>query len=189
MIANVPKKKDKSLPLGEILQAAGLLSAAQIEVAIYEQSLYPNLKIGEIFALRNWLKQETADFFAEKWFYLVKEQQKKNLGYYLQQAGLLNEQEVQHLLAFQKQQVVWLRLGQLAVDHGYLHGQTLDFLLEELSLKASINKIYRGKKARGEKLSARDQLVAGAIPSDRDNVAAGIIPSKAKAVFSGFSEE
>ena len=189
MIYNVPNKKDKSFLLGEILQSAGLLSEAQIEVAIYEQSLYPHLKIGEIFALRNWLKQETADFFAEKWFYLVKEQQKKNLGYYLQQSGLLNEKQVKYLLTFQKQQVVWLRLGQLAVDHGYLRGETLDFLLEELSLKASINKIYRGKKARGEKLSARDQLVAGAIPSDRDNVAAGIIPSRVKIASSSFLEE
>ena len=52
-------------PLGEILVEAGLVSLAQIEIALQEQS-QSNLKIGEILALHGWIKQETADFFCRK---------------------------------------------------------------------------------------------------------------------------
>lgn len=60
---------------------AGLISASQIEMALREQDDY-GMKIGEIFALHNWIEQRTADFFVEQWPFLVSEKSKKPLAYY-----------------------------------------------------------------------------------------------------------
>ncbi len=74
-------------PLGQILVEAGLISMSQIELALREQK-QSNLKIGEILTLHGWIKQQTADFFAEQWKSLLLEEQKKPLIYYFQQAAL-----------------------------------------------------------------------------------------------------
>ncbi len=61
-------KLSSSTKLGELLQLADLVSPLQIELALQEQIYQsPELKIGEILALRGWLKPETADFFAHLW--------------------------------------------------------------------------------------------------------------------------
>ncbi|NJK49179.1 hypothetical protein HC931_14245 [Candidatus Gracilibacteria bacterium] len=52
--------------MGELLEDAGLVSPAQIEIALQDQTIYADMRIGEILALRGWLKQETADFFVDK---------------------------------------------------------------------------------------------------------------------------
>ena len=90
-------------PLGEILIEAGLISASQLELALQEQA-NNNLRIGEILAAHNCIKQQTADFFAEQWNTLVKQQQKKPLVYYFRHAGLLEEKQIASLLREQKQQ-------------------------------------------------------------------------------------
>jgi hypothetical protein len=122
--------------LGELLHKADLISQAQIEVALHDQQQHIEMRFGEILALRGWLKQETADFFAEHWQTLVKEASKDVLGSYLQRARLLDEVQVATLL--KEQQQTGYRLGALAVLHGWLKQQTLDFFLESL---------YPGRKA------------------------------------------
>ena len=54
-------------PLGLVLRKAGLVSSEQIEKALKESLNLPRYKLGEILAIRGWIKPETADFFAETW--------------------------------------------------------------------------------------------------------------------------
>ena len=68
-------------PLGEILIESGLITASQIEVALQQQD-EKGLRIGEILASHNWIKQKTADFFATQWDELIQEKQKKPFIYY-----------------------------------------------------------------------------------------------------------
>ena len=125
-------------PIGEILYKAHLVSPAQIDVALRDQRRYQdlalgNIKIGEIFALRGWLKQETADFFVHRWHTLLSEQQRKPLGYYLCEAALLSEQQIFYLLEEQQKLSTKLRLGELAYLEGWLHLKTVDFFVKSLS--------------------------------------------------------
>ena len=115
-------------PLGETLMEAGLVSASQIEIALKEQETH-NLKIGEIFALRGWIKQETADFFVEKLPYLVKKTTKKPLAYYFKEAGLLTTDQINNLIKLQKRKEKKVRFHRLAVEQGYLKQLTVDFFL------------------------------------------------------------
>jgi tetratricopeptide (TPR) repeat protein len=117
-------------PLGTVLQQADLVSAEQIEVALREQARSPNLRIGEILALRGWLKQKTADFFAQSWPTLVNQESKRPLGQYLKEAALLNELQIEIVLSEQKQ--TGLRFGELAVKKGWLKPTTVDFFLDFL---------------------------------------------------------
>ncbi|OKH17722.1 hypothetical protein NIES593_22870 [Hydrococcus rivularis NIES-593] len=119
-----------SKPLGNILQEADLVSASQIELALQDQTCYRDLRIGEILALRGWLKQETADFFVEQWPALLQQKRQMPLGYYLRAAGLLDEQQLRLLLSEQGR--IGLRLGALAVLKGWLKPTTLEFFLKYL---------------------------------------------------------
>lgn len=125
--------------LGEILQHAHLVSPAQIEVALMEQAQQPERRLGEILARRGWLKQETADFFAQQWEALVAQSQtdsqsplKQPLGYYLQSAALLDESQIRAIISEQEQGRLWVRLGAFAVLKGWLKQSTVDFFVENL---------------------------------------------------------
>ncbi|MEM9271841.1 MAG: pentapeptide repeat-containing protein [Cyanobacteria bacterium P01_F01_bin.143] len=122
-------------PLGEILVEAGLVSLAQIEIALQEQS-QSNLKIGEILALHGWIKQETADFFVERWAKLVSKKDKKPLIYYFKEAALLDEEQISNLLEEQKKQQAKrrkkIRFHNLAVERGFLKRITVDYFLASL---------------------------------------------------------
>ncbi|VEP14766.1 conserved hypothetical protein [Hyella patelloides LEGE 07179] len=118
-------------PLGETLMEAGLISASQIEMALREQKIH-NIKIGEIFALHNWIKQETADFFVEKMPYIVAKQKKKPLAYYFKEAGLLTDEQVNSIIKLQKRKEKKIRFHRLAVEQGYIKQLTVDFFLSNL---------------------------------------------------------
>ena len=116
--------------IGTTLQEADLISPAQMEIALTTQANYPELTIGYILALRGWIKPETVDFFVQQWSTLLDQQQKYQIGYYLKQAGLLNDEQIKLLLVEQKK--VQLRLGAIAVLKGWLRQKTLNFFLENL---------------------------------------------------------
>ena len=124
-------------PLGKILQDAGLVTPAQIQVALYDRQHYQDLRIGEILALRGWIEQETADFFVEQWFALINQRKEHRLGFYLKQAGLLTEKQIQLILKEQKAKN--LRFGSTAVSNGLLKQQTLDFFLKNLFPFQAVN--------------------------------------------------
>jgi hypothetical protein len=65
-----PRKK----LLGGYLLDAGLLTQAQIDVALQDQKM-TGLRLGEVLAARGWVKQETIDYLMEKVVLPEQEQQ------------------------------------------------------------------------------------------------------------------
>jgi tetratricopeptide (TPR) repeat protein len=126
-------------PLGKVLQQADLISSEQLEIALKEQSLAAKLKLGEILVLHGWLKQETADFFAQEWPALMEHEHKSKqpLGIYLEEAGLLNEYQIRTILAEQPQNK--LTFGELAVVKGWLKPTTIKFFLEHFALEPQLH--------------------------------------------------
>lgn len=134
--------------LGEVLHQADLISQAQIEVVLNDQEQHLEMRFGEILALRGWLKQETSDFFAEQWQALMRETPKTVIGRYLEQAGLLDKDQVESIL--EEQTRTGYKFGAIAVLHGWMRQQTLDFFLDAL---------YPGKKSETPFMhKARPQL-------------------------------
>lgn len=128
-------KQPTQQPLGTILQQAKLVTSSQVEVALTEQTTQPKHRLGEILAHKGWVKQQTADFFAERWNTLVHQARQgspKSLGYYLKEAGLLDDHQLNSILREQGQGQLWVRIGALAVLKGWLNQTTVDFLLENL---------------------------------------------------------
>ena len=123
-------------PIGTALLQAGLVDQIQLQIALKQQSQSPQIPLGKILALRGWIKQETADFFAEKLPQLLQLKHRQPFGQYLQAAGLLNEQQIRAILYDQTK--TGLKFGVLAVLKGWLNQSTIDFFLnffppEELS--------------------------------------------------------
>lgn len=131
-----PTQSYESVLLGELLVRAGLLSKAQLEIALDDQQQYANqclgehLLLGQILALRGWIRQETADFFAVRWPQLIRESPKHKIGDYLQEAGLITAEQKALLIC--EQNFNKLRLGTLAVLKGWIKQRTLDFFLAYL---------------------------------------------------------
>ena len=120
----------KTKPLGKILQEADLISSFQLESALLNQALHPNLRIGEILAQEGLIKPKTADFFVQDWSRVVTESEKNALGYYLQQAAILDSEQIEAILA--EQRSTGIRFGTVAVLQGFLKSTTLDFFLANL---------------------------------------------------------
>lgn len=129
-VQDTPKELSKPL-LGQILQQAGLVSDTQIKLAVsIQQGAQDQLKIGQIIAQRGWLYQETIDFFAEELLKLKNSQQKQPIGYYLKKSKLLDDQQINSILAEQKE--VDLRFGEIAVKKNWLKPQTVEYMLQYL---------------------------------------------------------
>lgn len=131
-------------PIGQILKQAGLISSSELNVALREQSFHKQVLIGEIMALRGWIKIETVDFFVNYLPILIQTRQQQPLGYYLKQAGLLSSNQVQYLLSLQTQREKqgWIRLGKLAVINNLLKRETLDFFLGNICTKSYLDIVY-----------------------------------------------
>ncbi|NJK56475.1 MAG: hypothetical protein HC939_10985 [Pleurocapsa sp. SU_5_0] len=132
--------------LGEILRDADLVSPWQIESALQAKMQHPELRIGEILAQKDLIKPETADFFAQDWTKAVIAAEKNTLGYYLQQAAILDREQIEIILA--EQSASGVRFGTVAVFQGFIKSTTLDFFLanlfpEELNVSPFIN-MYKG---------------------------------------------
>lgn len=61
---------DRSLttvqPLGAYLVEAGLITPAQIEVALNDQKIRSDMRLGEVLVARGWIKQQTLDYLIQK---------------------------------------------------------------------------------------------------------------------------
>jgi hypothetical protein len=121
----MPQTNATQPPLGLVLQQAGLVSAVQVNAALEEQCSTP-LRIGEILASHGWIKQESADFFALDWPQHPQTPRLK-IGQYLQQAALLDQDQVESILDQQRRE--GLQFGTLAVMRGWVRSQTVDFFL------------------------------------------------------------
>jgi hypothetical protein len=131
--------------LGEILREADLVTEAQIQVALQDQKYSP-LPLGEILVVRGWLEQETVDFFAESWPRMVQTRARRPLGYYLQQAYLLREDQVNLIL--EEQRKLGIRFGSVAVLKGWIKQKTLDYFLDNLIPEAKTSSAFQGKQFR-----------------------------------------
>ena len=136
-------------PVGKILKEAGLINEGQLQVALIEQSIYTNLKLGEILALHGWVKQETADFFAEQMRYLIEHNIQVKIGNYFRQAGLLSQQDIDDILSEQKE--LGVKFGSLAVLRGCLKQETLEFFLKYFALETKKSRsLLRGEVDSGK---------------------------------------
>ncbi|MDJ1175994.1 hypothetical protein [Roseofilum capinflatum] len=117
-----------SKPIGQALEEAGLLTHNQVQAILAYQQEHHDLRFGEISAMWGWIKSETADFFAERLHQLKSYQQP--LGQSLKGAGILDEEQIQTILTYQSQ--TGLRFGEIAVRHGWLNQQTVDFFVSKL---------------------------------------------------------
>jgi hypothetical protein len=117
-------------PLGKVLEQAGLISDFQVRTALEIQSQSNQIKFGTILVTQGLLKQKTVDFFADRLPELLQQPKIKPLGYYLQEAALIDSQQIETLLEEQKQ--TGMRLGELAVEKGWLREKTLNFFLQHL---------------------------------------------------------
>ena len=129
-------------PVGQVLKQAGLISRNQIELALKEQSLNQHILIGEILSTRGWIKRETVEFFVNCLPDLIEKKQQQPIGYYLKQAGLLSEHQVQYILSLQNQEQSWIRFGKLAVINKLLEQETLDFFLGNICTKSYLDRVY-----------------------------------------------
>ncbi len=134
--ARLNQQTSKKLLLGELLQRANLVSTSQIGEALRQQSQEQKRLIGEILVIQGWIKQETVEFFVHQWTKLLSQSQKSErnpIGFYFQQAGLLDQSQIEALLVKQKQIRPWVRFGKLAVSQGLLNQKTVDFFVEHFS--------------------------------------------------------
>ncbi|AFZ47906.1 hypothetical protein Cyast_1953 [Cyanobacterium stanieri PCC 7202] len=129
---NPPNKKKL---IGELLLEAALITESQLEVALADQSHCFKLKLGEILALRGWLKSQTADFLVEIENKKAAKIYKKEypIGYYLKKAGLLNSEQIDAIL--QEQKHLGIKFCETAVLKGFLKEQTAEYLLKFLLVK------------------------------------------------------
>lgn len=118
-------------PLGKTLYEADLISIPRLEVALRDQKDFPNLQLGEILALRGWIKQTTVDFFVEKFPTLLDRDHSLLIGQCFQQADLLNEEQVQTIVL--EQRVKQRRFGDLVVEKGWLRPKTVEFFADTLT--------------------------------------------------------
>ena len=142
-------------PIGEILQEAGLITGPQLELALRDQNYYQDMLLGEILALRGWVKQDTADFFVQEWFKLVNQRIEHPIGFYLQRAGLLTEQDIKSILVDQGRHS--LRFGDTAVKQGLIKPSTVNFFLQNL-FPSQINRYQTNNKKsrRGSRITKDD---------------------------------
>lgn len=120
-------------PLGMLLQNAGLIDSKQLHNALKVQSKYPEMKLGEILVLQEEIETKTINFFVNKWQEIEQEGRQFPIGYYLKNASLLNEQQIQNILAEQKKNK--LKFGDIAVHKGWLRQNTVNFFIGGLSVK------------------------------------------------------
>ncbi|MBE9241301.1 hypothetical protein [Synechocystis salina] len=149
--------------LGEILRDADLITEAQIQVALQDQQYSP-LPIGEILVVRGWLHQETVDFFAESWPRMVKTRDRRPLGYYLQQAHLLQEEQVDLIL--EEQRKLGIRFGSVAVLKGWMKQKTLDYFLEYLAPEARTTSAFQGRNTEANIAFSRDTRLQTETPRE-----------------------
>ncbi|MBE9222861.1 hypothetical protein IQ215_09150 [Cyanobacterium stanieri LEGE 03274] len=118
--------------IGQMLLEAGLITKSQLDVALEDQQQFFKLKIGEILALRGWLKSQTADFLVEIENKKAAKIYKKEypIGYYLKKAGLLSTQQIENILQEQKQ--LGIKFCETAILKGYLKEETAEFFLDFL---------------------------------------------------------
>ena len=125
--------QNKEISLGLLLQDAGLISENKLHGALETQKQYSDMNLGEILVLQAGIRAKTINFFVNQWQDMVWQGKQFPLGYYLSKADLLSEQQIKIIL--QEQQRDRHKFGIIAVQKGWIEQKTIDFFLNNLSLK------------------------------------------------------
>ena len=126
--------ESQNIPLGLALQSAGLISEEQLQKALEVQSKYTQMKLGEILVLQEGITAKTIEFFVKKRHEIAAHGQQFPIGYYLEEASLLNSRQVETIL--QEQKTTQQKFGDIAVQKGWIKQDTIDYFLKILSLKS-----------------------------------------------------
>jgi N-acetylglucosaminyldiphosphoundecaprenol N-acetyl-beta-D-mannosaminyltransferase len=131
------------LPLGELLQQAGLLNPQEIRYFLRLQEQHHQYRFGEILVEQKRLRQATIDFFVNDFPQLVKTQDlayNLRLGDYLDYAGLIDRSQIQTILRLQSQ--TSQKFGQIILQQGLIEPRTLDWFVD---LQHQLTKTHRPK--------------------------------------------
>lgn len=116
------------IPLGQLLQQAGLISAEQVTEILQEQAHESHMRFGELLVRRGWLQPETVEFFADLFPQLAIANPKEPLGHYLKKAALLTDDQIDAILNYQRH--TGLRFGEIAVLKGWVKQETINLFLQ-----------------------------------------------------------
>ena len=152
----------QKVPLGTILQQAGLVTGKQVEQALKQQKKNHDRKIGDILVSRGRINPQTADFFAERWYELLLEKPQQPIGQYLKQAALLSESQIQKIL--QEQQQTKQKFGELAIAKGWIEDKTINFFLQYLTSTTAKSKAF----SSGVQTASRIDLTDNSVSSNVD---------------------
>ncbi|MDJ0571210.1 MAG: WecB/TagA/CpsF family glycosyltransferase [Pleurocapsa sp. MO_192.B19] len=115
------------LPLGEILQQAGLLTPQDIRQTLKIQKQDNNHRFGEILIKQGHLRPETVNFFINDLPQLVNTDNKLRLGDYLNNAGLLNLEQITETL--EQQSLSRRKFGEIITQKGWVNPKTLNWFV------------------------------------------------------------
>ncbi|MFM2310919.1 MAG: hypothetical protein RLZZ04_195 [Cyanobacteriota bacterium] len=122
-----PHLQREYLPLGEILQQAGLLSPQLIRQTLNIQKQHQDHRFGEILINEGYLPSTTINFFVNDLPQLLHSQQKLRLGDYFNHAGLLLPEQITETL--QQQSLTQRKFGEIILQKGWVQPKTLDWFV------------------------------------------------------------
>jgi N-acetylglucosaminyldiphosphoundecaprenol N-acetyl-beta-D-mannosaminyltransferase len=122
-----PHLQREYLPLGEILQQAGLLSPQLIRQTLNIQKQCQDHRFGEILINEGYLPSTTINFFVNDLPQLLHSQQKLRLGDYFNHAGLLLPEQIAETL--QQQSLTQRKFGEIITQKGWVQPKTLDWFV------------------------------------------------------------
>ena len=122
-----PHLQAEFLPLGEILQQAGLLSPQDIRQALNIQKQDRDYRFGEILIKQGYLPPETINFFIYDLPELIRCDRRLRLGDYLNHAGLLRPEQIAETL--QQQALTQDKFGEIITQKGWVNPKTLDWFV------------------------------------------------------------
>ena len=119
------------LPMGQLLQEAGLLSQEQVRMILAAQAQARQRRFGELVVEQGWLPSATLNFFADQYPQLARQQRHQPLGQYLKAAALMTDDQIKTVLT--EQDLYGGRFGEIAVTKGWVPPGTVNLLLNPSS--------------------------------------------------------
>ena len=129
-LRHLVERNKPTLPIGTLLQEAGLLTEEQVLELLDKQTYQRHLLFGELAVKKKLVKPATADFFVEEFPQLCETPGKYRLGEYLKTAALLDQDQIRFIL--DQQSHTNLLFGEIAIQQGWLKPKTVEFFLETL---------------------------------------------------------
>ena len=121
----------KSMPLGMILNHAGLLSDDELTMILNtqkEQNYQVNLE--QVIKSFGLLSQKTITFFADELPKIIEFNEVRSIKDYMQEADLISPSQINYLQQKRQQLLTPKKLSELIVESGYISQKTLDWFIE-----------------------------------------------------------